>query len=67
MEGIEVTPQTAGVYAKLGSIVVHTEEFLSTDGHEFDKDALEGLLEDSDVQAFVELLQEKALVPVKRA
>lgn len=52
--------------AKLGSLVVHIEEFLSPQGDPFDADAIRGLLADPEVQTFVEALRALALVPVKR-
>lgn len=52
--------------AKLGSIVVHMEELSSADGHSFDKIAIEALVADSDVQAWISQLRGMALVPVKR-
>ena len=41
------------VLMKLGSIVVHTDEFFSSDGHGFDKTVLEGLLQDQQVKDWI--------------
>lgn len=38
---------------KLGSIVVHAEEAISADGHEFDIEAMKPLLADSDVRQWI--------------
>lgn len=50
---------------KLASIVVHLEEFLSKDGHDFDRGALEGLVGDFEVQCFLEDM-DPVYLPVKR-
>jgi hypothetical protein len=49
---------------KLGSIAVHTEELLSTDGHQFDKAVLDTLLQDPEVQGWIKSMG--ALLPEKR-
>lgn len=51
---------------KLGSIVVHVEQFLSPQGHPVDKAALEDLLRDPEVQAWLDDMGRQALVQVKR-
>ena len=51
---------------KLGSIVVHAEEFLSPRGHPVDKAALDDLLKDPEVRAWLDDMGREALVPVKR-
>lgn len=51
---------------KLGSIVVHAEEFLSPRGHEFDKAALDQLLQDGEVKAWVAAMDKMAMIPRKR-
>lgn len=52
--------------AKVASILVHVDEGLSTDGHEFDWGATRALLQDPDVLAWLTVLRDMALVPVKR-
>ena len=52
---------------KLGSIVVHCQEFLSSDGHYVDKMALESLLKDKDVNEWLDKMNKLALLPVKRS
>lgn len=49
---------------KLGSIAVHADEMLSLDGHAFDRTALEALLRDPEVVAWVRSMG--ALLPLKR-
>jgi hypothetical protein len=41
---------------KLGSIVVHAEEMLSGSGHPFDRIAIVTLLEDTEVQQWIEAM-----------
>lgn len=49
---------------KLASAVVHADEMLSVKGHRFDRIALEGLLNDKEVQQW--LKEMGPFVPVKR-
>lgn len=51
---------------KLGSIVVHTDEMMSPFGHQFDKIALERLLDDPEVLNWLAEMRDLAMVPVKR-
>jgi hypothetical protein len=51
---------------KLGSIAVHTDEFLSPHGHVVDHAALHGLLKDREVQLWLKAMRELALLPEKR-
>lgn len=55
-----------GLLAKLGSIAVHADEFMSPKGHPFDRDALRSLLSDQEVKNFLSALNKMALLPVKR-
>jgi hypothetical protein len=50
---------------KLGSIAVHAEEFLSPDGHEFDKAALDTLLQDPEVKDWIKVMG--PMLPRKRS
>ena len=65
-----MTPQddplkpSLALLTKLGSIAVHTEEFLSSNSHEFDHHALDTLLKDPDVQAWIKDMG--VYMPVKR-
>lgn len=45
-----------GLAAKLAAVAVHADEMLSTDGHEFDRIALERVARDPEVLAWVESL-----------
>lgn len=49
---------------KLGSMIVHTDELLSDDGHAFDKIALQQLFKDKEVQEWLKDM--KVYLPVKR-
>lgn len=44
---------TMSLMIKLASIAIHVEELLSSDGHEFDEKAIEGLLADAEVKAWL--------------
>jgi len=61
-----LTP-TLTLMCKLGSIVVHTNELLSPDGHAYDRTALTLLLEDAEVRAWLRLMDKAALLPKYRA
>lgn len=52
---------------KLGSIVVHADEYHSPGGHPFDLDALKSVLSDAEVKKWIAQMQAMALVPVRRA
>ena len=52
--------------AKLGSIVRHTEEYLSPNAHEFDRAALQTLLTDPEVVEWIKQMDAAGLLPVKR-
>lgn len=52
--------------AKLGSIIVHADEYLSVDGHPFDRDALQALLRDEDVVHWLQQMAFAGMVPLRR-
>lgn len=54
------------ILVKLGSIVVHIEEFLSSKGHPYDLEAVKGLLADEELQAWLKEMDRMAFLPVKR-
>lgn len=56
----------ASLLCKLSSIVVHTDEFLSDDGHYLDKAALQDLLVDEEVVKWINEMTKAGLAPVKR-
>lgn len=49
---------------KLGSIIVHVEEMLSSKGHAFDRIALQSTLNDPDIQTWIKKVG--VYLPVKR-
>lgn len=52
--------------AKLASIAVHADEYLSPDGHPLDRDALQAGLRDPEVVAWVGQMVGASLAPRKR-
>lgn len=58
-----LTPEPV-LLMKLGSALVHADEFLSPDGHPFDKDSFERMLQDPDVQEWIKGMG--AMLPQKR-
>jgi len=54
------------LWLKLGCIAVHAEELISPDGHEFDKEALRGLLQDAEVRRFLDAPKNKVYFPRRR-
>lgn len=52
--------------AKLGSIIVHCEEFVSATGHGFDEAAFRILVEDAEVIDWMKAMRGLALIPEKR-
>lgn len=51
---------------KLGSIVVHADEFTSPGGHEFDLSTMRQLIADPEVAAWIAAGTKSAMLPVKR-
>lgn len=62
----DVLAPSAQLLCKLGSIVVHADEAMSDDGHEFDITTLKSLLADVDVQTWLKEMDALALIPKKR-
>ena len=60
-----LTPSPA-VVVKMASAVVHFEEWLSPDGHEFDLAALKSILADPEIREWLKDMQGLGLLPVKR-
>lgn len=52
--------------AKLGSILIHVEEGLSATGSHFDWSTIEAMMNDTQVQTWLEDLRKLALLPVRR-
>lgn len=51
---------------KLGSALVHADEFMSPGGHPLDKTTFDGLMQDAEVQEWIADMTKLALLPVKR-
>jgi hypothetical protein len=64
MKALTPTPQ---LLCKLGSIAIHARELCSPNGHNFDKVALDALLDDGDVKAWLEEMDAAALLPRERS
>jgi len=58
---------SVALLSKLGSIVIHLDEALSSDGHYFDKVSLEQLQSDPEVAAWIKSMDAMALIPKKRS
>lgn len=57
---------SVGLLVKLGSIIVHADEFTSPGGHEFDLHAMKTLLADPEVAAWLKAGTAAAMLPHKR-
>lgn len=55
-----------GLLIKLGSLAVHYEELLAPGGHEFDKEAIDTILQDPEVIDWRQKMDALAFLPVKR-
>lgn len=62
----EALRPAASLLCKLGSIAVHSQELLSEDGHAFDRTALDTLMNDPEVKAWLKIMDSLALIPKKR-
>lgn len=51
---------------KLGSIAVHCEKIRGKNGHTFDLTALDSLLSDPEVRAFLDNKENSVFLPLKR-
>lgn len=51
---------------KLGSIVVHADEYTSAGSHDVDREAIRSGLMDDDVQAWIAEMTKLAFLPLKR-
>lgn len=60
-----MTPSIS-VGIKLASIAVHADEATAPGAHELDVAAIRGLLADPEVVAYLAVLADMALLPVKR-
>jgi len=57
---------SVSLLAKLGSIAVHAQEMTSSKGHAFDKHALDGVLADPEVKAWLRSMDKMAMLPKRR-
>lgn len=57
---------SAAAAVRLASIATHAAEAISNGGHPADIQAIEGLLTDAEVQAYLGQLRSLALLPVPR-
>jgi hypothetical protein len=62
----EITNPKLSILVKLGSIAVHADEMISSDGHQFDRVALESLLTDPEILHWIKQMDKLALLPKKR-
>lgn len=57
---------SATLLIKLGSIIVHLEEYTSPNGHPLDKHTADQLLADKEVSEWLAAMTKMAFLPVKR-
>ena len=57
---------SASLLIKLGSVIVHQEEMMSSKGHDFDKHALDTVRNDPEVVEWLARMTKLAFLPVKR-
>lgn len=58
---------TLATLAKIGSALVHAEEYMGEGGHDFDKAAFDQMMADPAVQTWLESMKSMSLVPRKRS
>ena len=63
---VDVLKPTTALLCKLGSIAVHTREYLSFDGHDFDREVINSLLNDPELKAWLKEMDGLALLPKQR-
>ncbi len=57
---------SVSVLCNLGSLYVHVEEMLSAKGHEYDIEAIKGILANPEVKTWIKEMDDSALLPKKR-
>jgi len=62
----DVLKPDAGLLIKLGSIIIHADEYLSSDGHPFDKQTFDTLMKEPEVVEWLKEMDSLALLPKKR-
>ena len=63
MDPLKPSPQ---LLIKLGSLIVHYQEFNSDKGHPVDKNAIDAIESDDSVQEWMKEMNKNAFLPVKR-
>lgn len=63
MKALKPSPK---LLVKLGSLIVHAEEAMGENGHQFDYEAFSGLLDDPEVDAWLKEMDDAVLLPKKR-
>lgn len=57
---------SAALLSKLGSIILHLQEYNSPSGHPFDKNAMDALLNDEELKEWMIAMDQMAMLPKKR-
>ena len=60
------TKPSMTVLVKIGSAMVHADEMLSPTGDDYDKIALQSLINDPEVQSWIAAITKLGFVPLKR-
>lgn len=63
MDALKPTPQ---LLIKLGSLIVHYQEWTSKKGHDVDKNAIDSIESDEDFKEWINQMNEDAFLPLKR-
>ena len=63
----DVLKPEAGLLIKLGSALIHAQEFLEPRGHPLDKNTFDALMSQPDVLEWIEGMNNLALLPRKRS
>lgn len=56
----------ASLLSKLGSLIIHYEEWTSKSGHQLDKVAIDTITSDPEVKQWVKQMNNLSLLPLKR-
>ena len=68
-DAAEALKPSPALLAKLGSLIVHADEYLDAagKGHPFDKNAFDALMSDPEVSAWLKSMGKLAMIPLKRS
>lgn len=61
----EVMNPPMSLLVKLGSLAVHVEEMLSAKGHDYDRNAIQTLLDDPEVKEWLAAMDKMSFLPKK--